>query len=164
MQICIDFDGTCVTNEFPIVGQEIGASYVLTELVKEGHDLILFTMRSNKKTKNKSTDPTIESINGLFLDDAVDWFNKHNIPLYGINTNPNQKSWTKSPKAYGKLYIDDAALGVPLKTKFQNARKPFLDWEKAYFDLIQLGYIQIPTNEHFQIIRDLIKKDLQELK
>jgi len=25
MEICIDFDGTCVTHEFPKVGKDIGA-------------------------------------------------------------------------------------------------------------------------------------------
>jgi hydroxymethylpyrimidine pyrophosphatase-like HAD family hydrolase len=47
MIIAIDFDGTCVTHEYPKVGREIGASKVLKELVDSGHQLILFTMRSD---------------------------------------------------------------------------------------------------------------------
>lgn len=36
MDICIDFDGTCVTHEFPKVGKNIGAEIVLKELVGNG--------------------------------------------------------------------------------------------------------------------------------
>ena len=32
MEICIDFDGTCVTHEYPKVGKQIGAVSVLKEL------------------------------------------------------------------------------------------------------------------------------------
>ena len=97
--ICIDFDGTCVTHEFPDVGKDIGAVPVLKKLVKAGHQLILYTMRSEKNT----------------LDDAIHWFANNDIPLYGINENPEQKSWTLSPKPFAHLYIDDSALGAPLK-------------------------------------------------
>lgn len=31
MIIAVDFDGTCVTHEFPYVGKEIGAAEVLKE-------------------------------------------------------------------------------------------------------------------------------------
>jgi hypothetical protein len=46
MDILIDFDGTCVAHEFPKVGKDIGAVPVLKALVENGHNLILFTMRS----------------------------------------------------------------------------------------------------------------------
>jgi hypothetical protein len=110
MIIAVDFDGTCVTHEFPKVGREIGAAPVLKRLVEDGHELILWTMRSEGK-----------------LDDAIAWFEKHNIPLYGVQENPTQKTWTKSPKAYAQLYIDDAALGCPLK-RTEIDDRPFVDW------------------------------------
>ena len=47
MEICIDFDGTCVTHDFPKVGKDIGAIPVLKKLIENGHNLILFTMRSD---------------------------------------------------------------------------------------------------------------------
>ena len=47
MEICIDFDGTCVTHEFPKVGKDIGAVSVLKKIVEAGHKIILFTMRSD---------------------------------------------------------------------------------------------------------------------
>ena len=130
MYICIDFDGTCVGHEFPNIGKDIGAIPVLKRLVENGHKLILFTMRSNMKDV-KSGDYNIHSQSGDYLDDAVEWFKSNNIPLYGINVNPSQTTWTKSPKAYGQLYIDDAALGAPLKFDINISERPFIDWEKV---------------------------------
>ena len=49
--IAIDFDGTCVTHEYPYIGQDVGAVPVLRELVEQGHNLILYTMRSGKLEK-----------------------------------------------------------------------------------------------------------------
>src|SRR6478736_1413756 len=109
--ILVDFDGTCTTHDFPRVGKEIGAVRVLKRLTDNGHNLILFTMRSDN---TKSTDPVIGAVNGQFLTDAVNWFKKHDIPLWGIQTNPLQKTWTDSPKAYGEYMIDDTAIGFPL--------------------------------------------------
>ena len=131
MYICIDFDGTCVTHEFPSIGKDIGAIPVLKELVKNNHKLILFTMRSNMKDV-KSLDYNIHSQSGNYLDEAVEWFKNNKIPLYGINVNPDQITWTESPKAYGHLYIDDAALGIPLKYNINISERPFVDWEEVY--------------------------------
>lgn len=131
MYICIDFDGTCVTHEFPSIGKDIGAISVLKELVKNNHKLILFTMRSNMKDV-KSLDYNIHSQSGNYLDEAVQWFKNNKIPLYGINVNPDQITWTESPKAYGQLYIDDAALGIPLKYNVNISGRPFVDWEEVY--------------------------------
>src|SRR6476620_5961835 len=114
MEICIDFDGTCVTHEFPKVGQDIGAVPVLKELVKNGHNLILWTMRSDKNDNTGYSVEIPEIHNGNFLTDAVEWFKSNDIPLYGIQINPQQTEWTTSPKAYAQLYIDDAAYGCPL--------------------------------------------------
>lgn len=76
----------------------------------------------------KADDPTIIAKGGNYLTDAVMWFQKHGIPLYGIQKNPTQDSWTHSPKAYGQLIIDDASLGCPLKHDPSYADRPFVDW------------------------------------
>ena len=101
--IAVDFDGTCVTHEYPKVGREIGAAPVLHELVKRGCKLILWTMRSDDRTDG--TTP---------LTDAVRWFESHGLPLWGIQRNPSKTPGPAAPKAYAKLYIDDAAFGAPL--------------------------------------------------
>ena len=132
MIIGIDFDGTCVTHEFPAVGKEIGAVPVLKELTDKGHQLILFTMRSHLKSCRSATNAegyeAIELETDV-LNDAVEWFCKNEIPLFGINENPDQKSWSDSPKPYCHLYIDDAALGCPLKIDKDMSDRPFVDWD-----------------------------------
>jgi hypothetical protein len=112
MVIAVDFDGTCVTHDYPRVGKDIGAVPVLKRLVKEGHQLILWTMRSGKE-----------------LNDSIEWFKDNGIELYGIQENPNQKSWTASPKAYAQLYIDDAALGAPLLMDSSMSNREFINWK-----------------------------------
>ena len=67
---------------------------------------------------------------GKELDEAVAWFNSNIGDLYGINVNPSQHPWTQSPKAYGHVYIDDAAFGCPLKYDTEIAERPFVDWDK----------------------------------
>ena len=124
MIIGIDFDGTCVTHDYPRIGKEIGATEVLKRLVEAGHKLILNTMRSDKE-----------------LQDAVNWFKKNGIELYGVNENPTQKRWTNSPKVYAHMYIDDAALGCPLINAPELSNRPFVDWDSIDLQLIQKGII-----------------------
>ncbi len=126
--IGVDFDGTCVTHEFPKIGKDIGAVPVLKQLVADGHRLILFTMRSDIEFP-VSEDKSITNFGGNYLSDAVAWFKKNDIPLFGINENPEQKSWTTSPKPYCNIYIDDAGLGAPLKIDSELSNHPFIDWE-----------------------------------
>jgi hypothetical protein len=129
MIIGIDFDGTCVSHEFPLIGMDIGAIPVLNELIENGHSLILWTMRSNTKRGN-------------YLDDAINWFKENNIPLYGIQTNPTQLTWTTSPKAYCHLYIDDAALGCPLILPKTPLGRGYVDWKKVREMLVEGGIIK----------------------
>ena len=114
MIIAVDFDGTCITHEYPGVGKDIGAERVLKRLAGSGHLLILWTMRSGK-----------------YLEEAVQWFHERDIPLYGINNNPTQKKWTKSPKVYAHMYIDDAALGIPLCMPSEDVEndRPYVNWQ-----------------------------------
>ena len=127
MIIAIDFDGTCVTHDFPFVGHDIGAAPVLKKLVAKGHKLILYTMRSDRPVGGETGDPNIHDVTGMFLTDAVNWFKANDIELWAVQENPTQKQWTVSPKCYAELYIDDAALGCPLIYN-ENHSKPYADW------------------------------------
>lgn len=112
MIIAIDFDGTCVEHKYPDVG--LSVPYAIPSLLRLsnfGHKLILYTMRSGDELKA-----------------AVDWFETNGIPLFGVNTNPQQKEWTASPKAYAQLYIDDSALGCPLRQGIQVPERSMVDW------------------------------------
>lgn len=102
--IGIDFDGTCVTDLFPYVGDNIGAASVLREL-GDKNLLILYTVRDGK-----------------YLQDAVDWFRYNHINLYSVNYNPEPVS--SSPKLYCDYYIDDRNIGTPLTDK------GYVDWNK----------------------------------
>lgn len=136
MIIAVDFDGTCVTHCFPEVGEDVAyAVDALKTLVTRGHKLILFTMRSNK-VDVLASEPGIHPSADAYLDHAVKWFEDRGIKLWGIQTNPGQKHWTTSPKAYAERYIDDAAVGCPLIYDKAICDRPFVDWVKVmqYFD------------------------------
>lgn len=146
--ICVDFDGTCVTHDYPRVGHDIGAIPVLKKLVKQGYKLILFTMRSDKGVKE-----------GMFesgLSDAVKWFADNDIPLFGIQTNPTQHFWTESPKAYGQIYLDDAALGAPLKFDEEISDRPFYDWDKAELMLKEMGVLPYESPIKPSVVYEII--------
>ena len=117
MYICVDFDGTIVDHRFPEIGPPVpNALEWLRKWQQAGARLILFTMRSDGEK------------GGVSLTNAVTYLQENGIDLYGINKNPSQVHWTSSPKAYGKIYIDDAAFGCPLihPEEFQ---RPCVDWE-----------------------------------
>jgi len=116
--IAIDFDGTIVDHRFPDVGQPApGAAKWLRRFQELGAKLILWTMRSDGRDDG-----------GNYLSDAVQHCREHGIEFFGVNGNPEQHSWTGSPKAYANLYIDDAAFGVPLIKPIGFAR-PCVDWD-----------------------------------
>lgn len=118
MYLCIDFDGTIVDHRYPDIGEPVpGAIQWLKRLHKCGGRIILFTMRSDEPGR-------------MLLTDAVDYLRREGVELYGINRNPDQDTWTSSPKAYGELYIDDAAFGCPLIFPRKFAR-PCVDWKKV---------------------------------
>ena len=124
MIIAIDFDGTCVTHEYPRIGKDIGAVPVLKKIVENGHRLLLLTMRSGDK-----------------LDEAKKWFEDNEIPIWSANENPEQKSWTESNKVYAHIYIDDAGLGVPLMNAPHYSDRPFVNWNEVQKWLINNNVI-----------------------
>lgn len=113
MIIGVDFDGTIVEHKYPSIGGDVNfAIEVLAKLIENNHKIILFTMRS-----------------GDSLSEAEEYLNKKGINLFGVNVNPDQKTWTNSPKPYCNIYIDDAALGCPLKYPING--RPWVDWAKV---------------------------------
>ena len=118
----VDFDGTCVDHVYPEIGREVPkAVESLKWLQEHGAKIILWTMRSGDE-----------------LEQAKVWFEVRGIRLYGINTNPTQTSWTRSPKAYAHDYIDDAALGCPLMFGIFGMR-PIVDW-RSVMEMIRERY------------------------
>ena len=69
MTIAIDFDGTIVEHRYPEIGREIPfAIETLKRLIKDGHKLILWTVRE-----------------GELLQDAVDWCSAKGVHFYKVN-------------------------------------------------------------------------------
>lgn len=122
--IGVDFDGTVVEHMYPEIGLEApGALRVLTRLQDAGHRLVLWTMRSGEE-----------------LQAATDYLQGNGINLFGVNRNPEQDTWTQSPKAYCQLYIDDAALGCPTRAAIRS-RRPVVCWESVEADLVKRGLL-----------------------
>ena len=121
--IAIDFDGTVVSHAYPAIGMDAGAVPVLKELLANECRLILLTMRS-----------------GRLLEEAIAWFRERKIPLMAVNENPEQKSWTSSPKVHADLYIDDSALGCPIRF-MDGVKRPVADWVAIRSQLVDEGYL-----------------------
>lgn len=114
--IAVDFDDTCVVpgDVYPEIECDVpGAAMELAKLAALGVRIILWTCREGKD-----------------LDVAVKWFNEHNIPLFGVNCNPDIY-WLTHPtgrKIYADVYVDDKALGIPLMYVMN---KPVVNWNAA---------------------------------
>lgn len=121
--IGLDFDGTMVTHRYPEIGEPLDyAVEVVHKLMKAGHKIILYTMRSGER-----------------LQEAVDYLEGEGIVLYGVNENKTQKHWTTSPKIFCNLYIDDAALGIPATVEASG--RLIVNWEEVETLLEERGYL-----------------------
>ncbi len=125
MDIAIDFDGTIVKHEFPRMGDVLPKAFEWMKKFEDaGARLLLNTMRSDE-----------------YLNAAVECCRENGIEFFGVNHNPEQDSWTSSPKVYAQLYIDDAAFGCPLV--HEAGSRPYVDWDivgPAVFDMLNNGY------------------------
>lgn len=115
MVIAVGFDGTCVTNEYPNVGEHIGAAQMLSRFVLRGHKIVLNTTRVNMG-KNR-----------MYLYDAIRWFQDNGIPLYSIHGFAVGK--TNASKCRADLYIDARGIGCPLI--WGDHHMPYVDWVKV---------------------------------
>lgn len=121
LYIAVDFDGTCVTHEFPEIGKDIGAQKVLKRLVTSGHKLILNTMRGNLVSR---LNPTGRN----HIAEAIQWFKDNNIPIVAVYKHPTQTHWTNSYKCHADLYIDDRNVCMPKIHDITICETPFVDW------------------------------------
>lgn len=115
MIIAVDFDGTIVEHRYPKIGKEIPfAIQTLRTLIKEGHQLILWSVRE-----------------GALLQEALDWCHERGVDFYAANmdepvTDTQERNRNYSRKIKADLFIDDRNLGgLP-------------DWGRIY-DMIHNG-------------------------
>ena len=77
---------------------------------------------------------------GEYLQAAVRWFAEREIVLWAVNKNPQQRFWSKSPKAFAPVYVDDAAIGCPLIYPPDGSRQ-FADWDEIEKLLREIEYL-----------------------
>jgi hypothetical protein len=97
LKIAVDFDGTIVDHEYPLIGKEkLFAFQTLKELEKLGARLILWTFRAGKE-----------------LDEAVEFCKKNGIEFYSVNKNYPEEIFdeTVSRKIDADIFIDDKNIG-----------------------------------------------------
>ncbi len=118
MTIAVDFDGTIVTHEYPRIGRERAfATDTLKQLIKDGHRLILWTVRE-----------------GELLDDAVNWCKDRGVEFYAINRDypeeEREKNNNFSRKLKVDLWIDDRNIGgIPDWGTIYRMIKDNLTWD-----------------------------------
>ena len=98
MIIAVDFDGTIVRHRYPKIGEELPfATETLRMLIREGHRLILWTVREGK-----------------LLDEAIEWCRDRGVEFYAINRDFPEEDATGSGfsrKIKADLFIDDRSFG-----------------------------------------------------
>lgn len=122
MIIYLDFDGTVVEHQYPILGRyNDGCFEVIQKLQQAGHEIILNTYRVN------CDDGTLEI--------ALDFLN--NNPEYTIEkitkytpTKVNPGRWNSDIfKEEDYLFIDDICKGTPLKKTVNIRGGKMVDWQ-----------------------------------
>ena len=99
MTIAVDFDGTIVEHRYPKIGEEVPfATETLRMLIKDGHKLILWSVREDE-----------------LLDEAVQWCRERGVEFYAVNKDyPEEKVEYNnhfSRKIKADLFIDDRNIG-----------------------------------------------------
>lgn len=98
MIIAVDFDGTIVRSQYPVIKSEQPyAVDTLKRLKAQGHYIIIWTCRTGKELLN-----------------ATNWLLEHGVPFDRINDHcPDNvaKYGNGGNKIYADVYIDDNNLG-----------------------------------------------------
>jgi len=99
MIIAVDFDGTIVEHRYPAIGKERPfATETLKKLIKDGHRLILWTVRE-----------------GRLLEEAVEFCRERGVEFYAVNRDYPEEEKDKnkhySRKLKADVWIDDRNVG-----------------------------------------------------
>ena len=99
MIIAVDFDGTIVEHRYPAIGRERPfATETLKKLIKDGHRLILWTVRE-----------------GRLLEEAVEFCRDRGVEFYAVNRDYPEEEKDRnnhfSRKLKADVWIDDRNVG-----------------------------------------------------
>ena len=96
--IAVDFDATITNTHFPKCGElNEGCKETIEALKAKGHQVFLWTCRSDD-----------------YFMKAVFFCKENGLELDGYNKSP-QTGFKYSGKEFADIYIDDSAVGAPLK-------------------------------------------------
>lgn len=98
MTIAVDFDGTIVEDRYPEIGKERPfAIATLKQLSKDGHKLVLWSVREGKR-----------------LEQAVKWCEERGVRFFAVNRDYEDDELTSmhhSHKVKADIFIDDRNVG-----------------------------------------------------
>ena len=134
MKIYLDFDGTVVEHQYPVIGQcNYGCFEIIDKLNTAGHEIILNTMRVEFDKK--------------LLTEAIEFIN---LSMASLNIN-QINSFTNTDHKYeptkwdwdlhfftGRIFIDDVCEAIPLKNGVSSSRQ-MVDWEQLDVEFKENG-------------------------
>ena len=138
MVIAVDFDGTIVEHKYPKIGNELPfATETLKELIKDGHQLILWSVRE-----------------GDLLQEAVDWCHERGVDFWEINREYPEEEEHKnnnfSRKLKVEMFIDDRNLGgLPDWGTIYQMIKNHTTWESMGYGLHNLQDQEPKRKKHW---------------
>ena len=138
MVIAVDFDGTIVEHMYPKIGNEIPfATDTLKELIKDGHQLILWSVRED----------------GL-LQEAVDWCHRRGVDFWAVNKDYPEEERSKnnhfSRKLKVDMFIDDRNVGgLPDWGTIYQMIKYNETWERMHYNRQNPEYGQPKRKKHW---------------
>jgi hypothetical protein len=97
LKIAVDFDGTIVEHKYPQIGKEqLFAFETLRALIKQKHQVILWTYRAGKE-----------------LDEAIEFCRENGVEFFAVNKNYPEEHYdgSISRKIDADIYIDDRNVG-----------------------------------------------------
>ena len=99
MIIAIDFDGTIVEHQYPLIGKPLpNVFFVLRELQEEGYRLVLWTYRTGKE-----------------LEEAIRFCSANGVEFFAVNKSYPEELFESTSAASRKinadLFIDDRNIG-----------------------------------------------------
>ena len=122
--IGIDFDNTISTHNYPFTGDLIPyAKEVISLLHKNGHTIVLWTVRGNDKINELGMRDPKGTMSAL--ENAKEFCERNGVIIDYYNISPIHPS--SSPKQWTHYLIDDTALGCPM-TFYHGHR--VVDWRK----------------------------------
>ncbi len=135
MLIYLDFDGTVVEHQYPLIGSyNTGCIEVVDKLFQAGHEIVINTMRAEL-----DENLLMEAVE--FINEALSTLNSHSEKYTLLHTDskyyPTQWDWNLHFKT-NRIFIDDVCDGIPLKEGISTNR-PMVDWDILNIEFEERG-------------------------